>query len=133
MAFDINSNGGKFITGIKPPFSDSESYQLSYEWGSRIAVISGRMMGLHGYGTVESAGTTISFPNGYFTDTPLFEGCYLKQNISLYGTVVGSAFTKCQTSGDSISWGITFNGTSSLTLTNNYGTSIVLSWLIRGL
>jgi hypothetical protein len=73
MSANIDFTKTRFYTGVQPPVSASTSYQLTAEWGSRMAIMSARSHGIGAMGTVSAAGTRINFPVGYFTDTPIFE------------------------------------------------------------
>jgi hypothetical protein len=73
MAQDIDFSSCKYYTELIPPISNTVGYELSQEWGSRIAVHSGRAHGLTGMGTVLAAGTYIDFPSGYFSNLPCIE------------------------------------------------------------
>jgi hypothetical protein len=71
MAQNISQIDSTFQTVLIPPFFETASYELAQEWGSRIAVHSGRARGLYGLGTVSAEGTTIDFPVGYFNTIPI--------------------------------------------------------------
>jgi hypothetical protein len=84
MAQNIDQTKCKFYLELIPPLSGTVSYELSIGWGSRLVVHSGRARGLYAIGTVQTGGTTITFPSGYFSDIPIVD--VMRSNSSTVGT-----------------------------------------------